>query len=231
MWHDAQARRRRVATVAITLALHGTILYFVLVPRAPRAPNLSPKPPALEVTFYTVTRRPSATSKRRSARRSSPRTRTRRKELAAPTPMIVAPISEPRPNEIPRHDWMYWDNALSQEMHRIESRSARTAYGLRTGFPRSVVSPASVHGREWNGWDYAATHRIEVLPKGGGILINLNDYCAILIHPFPMFGCSIWHIPVKGDLFKYMGDYSSDGLHPFENPRYLDGHRAKRRGD
>ncbi|MGH8149263.1 MAG: hypothetical protein ACRETB_04685 [Steroidobacteraceae bacterium] len=62
-------------------------------------------------------------------------------------------------------------------------------------------------------------------------MININDDCVIVFMPFPIGDCGIGHIPVKGDMFKHMGDYNDRGISPFENPRFLDGHRAKPRRD
>jgi hypothetical protein len=54
-------------------------------------------------------------------------------------------------------------------------------------------------------WNHAATHRVEELPNGG-LLINLNDRCAIawVIFPFPV--CKVGKIPVRGDLFQLRKD-------------------------
>jgi hypothetical protein len=55
------------------------------------------------------------------------------------------------------------------------------------------------------GWDHAHTHRIEPLP-GGGLLLNLNDHCALLLLPLPFFGCGIGSRPANRDLFDDMRD-------------------------
>jgi hypothetical protein len=55
------------------------------------------------------------------------------------------------------------------------------------------------------GWDHSHTHRIETI-EGGGILIWLNDRCALVLFPLPFGGCGIGKIPVRGDLFDHMHD-------------------------
>jgi hypothetical protein len=55
------------------------------------------------------------------------------------------------------------------------------------------------------GWDHSHAHRIETI-EGGGILIWLNDRCALVLIPFPFGGCGIGKIPVRGDLFDHMHD-------------------------
>ncbi len=56
------------------------------------------------------------------------------------------------------------------------------------------------------GWDYAATHRVQSLPEGG-VLINVNDRCTIVIFLIATFGCSLDRPPPqRGDLFQHMHD-------------------------
>lgn len=54
-------------------------------------------------------------------------------------------------------------------------------------------------------WYRAGTHRFEPL-KGGGMLINLNDNCALIIFPYLLLGCSLEKTPTRGDLFDHMRD-------------------------
>jgi hypothetical protein len=94
------------------------------------------------------------------------------------TPVYLPPLAEPM-MELP-----------------LEQAAALTAHFKPLPGPR-------VRGPEF-GWDYAATHRI-TRPEGGGLLIALNDRCAIFIFLLPMIGCSIGPgPPANGDLFKYM---------------------------
>lgn len=70
----------------------------------------------------------------------------------------------------------------------------------------SGVQPGSTDdSRREFGWDHSATHRVEEIP-GGGLLININERCAIawVIFPFPV--CKIGKIPPRGDLFDHMKD-------------------------
>jgi hypothetical protein len=53
------------------------------------------------------------------------------------------------------------------------------------------------------GWDHSHTHRVEAV-EGGGILIHINDRCALVLFPLPFAGCGIGKIPVRGDLFDHM---------------------------
>jgi hypothetical protein len=53
------------------------------------------------------------------------------------------------------------------------------------------------------GWSHAQTHRVESLPDGG-IVINLNDNCVLVLNPFPFPMCSPFKKKAKGDLFEHM---------------------------
>jgi hypothetical protein len=54
-------------------------------------------------------------------------------------------------------------------------------------------------------WDYAHTHRIEPLP-GGGLIIAINDNCAVVVYVFPMPFCKLGKIKPRGDLFNHLED-------------------------
>jgi hypothetical protein len=54
-------------------------------------------------------------------------------------------------------------------------------------------------------WDHAATHRVEEIPTGG-LLININDRCAIAWVVVPFLFCRIGKIHAHGDLFGRMKD-------------------------
>jgi hypothetical protein len=105
----------------------------------------------------------------------------------------------------PTPDWRTQAEVTAQAnaLHIVEAedKSARQAAALTAHF-KPLPGPR-VRGPEF-GWDYAATHRI-THPEGGGLLIALNDRCAIFIFLLPMIGCSIGpQPPANGDLFKYM---------------------------
>ena len=105
----------------------------------------------------------------------------------------------------PAPDWRMQAGVTAEAnaLHIVEAedKSARQAAALTAHF-KPLPGPR-VRGPEF-GWDYAATHRI-THPQGGGLLIALNDRCAIFIFLLPMIGCSIGpQPPANGDLFKYM---------------------------
>ena len=60
------------------------------------------------------------------------------------------------------------------------------------------------------GWDYAHTHRVQT-PAGGGLLVNLNDECALVFVPLPFVFCKLGRKPANGDLFRRMEQPSLTG--------------------
>lgn len=92
--------------------------------------------------------------------------------------------------------------------HRIEAdeEADRRASALspRRG-PRVGASEAPAAAPQF-GWDHAHTHRLELSPDGG-MVVNLNDRCAIVVKfPFFLPGCKIGKMESRGDLFTHMND-------------------------
>ncbi len=92
-------------------------------------------------------------------------------------------------------------SALRREAQALTARRAPAS--VRFGFPRSSAFAPAPPLHHWDGWDYAATHRIEMLPTGGTV-IALNDRCSLVIAPIVIIGCWLGKIPVAGDLFKHL---------------------------
>jgi hypothetical protein len=96
-----------------------------------------------------------------------------------------------------------------------QTAAGRIAEGLATeGRRKGKYAPdprfARPVPRPQFGWDESKTHRIEVLPNGGGTLIHLNDRCALVLSAglFPV--CKLGKIAARGDLFEHMGDRPAD---------------------
>jgi hypothetical protein len=60
------------------------------------------------------------------------------------------------------------------------------------------------------GWDRSRVHRVEAI-AGGGILVRINDRCAIVITLLAMPVCQIGKQPARGDLFEHMDDAPTPG--------------------
>jgi hypothetical protein len=97
-----------------------------------------------------------------------------------------------------RIDWVA--ELKSAARNATHDGSAKTPKDF--GFPHLSSAPAQA---PQFGWDYAATHRLESIP-GGGLLVNLDDRCVLVMAPLPFIGCGIGEKQANGDLFKNMGD-------------------------
>lgn len=120
--------------------------------------------------------------------------------------VITLPIAaswRPRRSPHARIDWL---RAMHAQVRAFESPAGGPP-PVRIGFPRL---PARAPHRHRFGWDYAATHRIEELPTGG-ILVMLNDHCALVFAPLPFGGCALGRIKANGKLFKHMNEPRNQG--------------------
>lgn len=196
---------RRVVVAAIAAALQGVFCWLIL--REAVEPIALPAPRPLEVTILqTVSRVRPAKQPRKHRRRTARQQAAPRAPGAQPPPRadLTNAVTLPRPAKPAQHAPVDWQRAMQGEVRAEESRSR--ARQLRFGFPRqSASAPATPRF----GWDYASTHRLEALPQGG-MLINLNDHCALVFYGLMLFpGCRIGRIPANGHLFDHMRDRRS----------------------
>ena len=125
--------------------------------------------------------------------------------LQANMPTQASPdLGSPQPSELTSGapDWREAATATAQTsaQHIVEAEddAARKAAALTSRF-KPLPGPR-VRGPEF-AWDYAHTHRITPLPRGG-FVIALNDRCSLAILPLPMIGCSVGRKPpANGNLF------------------------------
>jgi hypothetical protein len=107
------------------------------------------------------------------------------------------------------HPPVDWADELNQAAKNATAdKSAQAPRDF--GFPQLPSAPAKAPQFDW---DYAATHRVEQIPEGG-ILINLNDRCVLILFPFPFMACRIGDMPANGELFKHMGDPAAKSQTP-----------------
>lgn len=198
---DARATRC-LAAAAIAMALQCVLCALILHEAV--APAALPASTPLEVTlFSTPARRPRPKMFPSQHLQEVPPSRyvTSRK-FPGKHLRRVAPSSHVTPQKRAPIDWQ---QAMQGEVHDAESRSRHN--GLNFGFPQL---PAAIPAAPPFGWDYAATHRVQALPEGG-VLIMLNDHCALVIFVvFPIAGCKIGRIPANGQLFENVHDPRND---------------------
>ena len=197
---------RRVTAAAIAAALQG-VFYWLILHEAIE-PTALQSPTALQVTICEAARRPRpAMSPRQRPHPESARRLIRSREAPSPPaarPITLPPVATPAP--APAIDWQ---QAMQRAVQAQDSSPPPAR--LEFGFPRR---PAPSPTAPQFGWDYASTHRVQQLPEGG-LLINLNDRCAVVLYVLPIPVCRIGHIPVDGGLFDHLHDRRdgrADGL-------------------
>jgi hypothetical protein len=189
---------RQSSIFAVVVALHVAVLCMLLAatrPAAMRSPS-----PNLQLVFVAPTMIITKGPDKESLARSRPSTRPR----ARPSPIKPNPAtpSEAGPPIPPPIDW-------AAELDRVvgDSTAADTSRKpVDFGFPHASATPSSKPPEF--GWSYAATHRVESLPRGG-LLVNLNDNCVLVFNPLPFFFCARGKKPANGDLFQHMRDWPS----------------------
>jgi hypothetical protein len=195
----------RATVFLVVVALH-IALFFVFAVRRGSAPG----PDATEsptVAFFlplapapqTIPAEPEVPRPTATARAAA---RTNRPAAFAPPQPETEAISPPA---AAAPDWPHeLEIAANNQLQSAARQRSQPSPLAPHDF--SKVKPGSTDdSRPEFGWSHSATHRVEELPSGG-LLINLNDRCAIawVIFPFPV--CRIGKIPARGDLFDHLKD-------------------------
>ena len=129
-----------------------------------------------------------------------------------PEPLRIAPSPEPStPRESqapPPVDW-HQQAGISARHQTDEMIHSEEATGAGPG--GTAVQPANPRRPkpEFHG-DRAHTHRVEAI-EGGGILVRLNERCALVITLLAVPVCQVGKIPARGDLFEHMADAPQAG--------------------
>jgi hypothetical protein len=192
---DIRRRAQGFWAALFVAMLH--IAVFALLPMKIKVPMLQGAS-AFEYVFITPPGPEHATHAHVSVP-ASPAAIERRKpgREAADSLSLLAPLNETR-DDSPNVDWNAELERAGKDNSLLEPGPARRDFG----FPHrsaSAAKPAEF------GWDYAATHRVESLP-GGGLLINLNDRCVLLLAPLPFALCGIGSKKANGELFEHIQD-------------------------
>lgn len=197
---------RRVTAAAIAAALQCAFYWLILHEAV--APATLPTSAPLEVTIlqaaarlmpapFVHNRRPGLAGWQTPPLREVPPPAARTQSMTLPR------AAEPGPR--PPIDWR---QAMQGEV-RAQEALAR-ARKLRFGFPQRPAPPP--RAAPAFGWDYAHTHRLEALPRGG-MVINLSDHCKLVIYGLMFFpACTAGKIPVEGQLFGHMHERRNEDL-------------------
>jgi hypothetical protein len=193
---DIRRRAQGFWTALFVAMLH--IAVFALLPMNIKVPGLE-RASAFEYVFIAPPDSATAAHPHPTFPASPSAIEHRKPSLQAPDSLsLVAPLDETR-DDSPNVDW----NAELQRAGKDHSLREPDPALRDFGFPHRPA-PAAAKSREF-GWDYAATHRVESLPEGG-LLINLNDRCVLLLAPLPFAFCGIGTKKANGDLFEHMQD-------------------------
>lgn len=126
-------------------------------------------------------------------------------QSAAPKPLPPTPEGSTSPEEISPPatiDWNQEADRVANHVIEAEIDAERKASALTRC--HKALPGRWVRGPEF-GWSHAQTHRVEQLPQGRGVLVNLNDRCSILLTGiFALPLCSLAKPEPRGDLFKNM---------------------------
>lgn len=193
---DTRRRAQSFWTASFVALLHIAVIAFlpmkIKVPTPERASAFEYvfiTPPVSERStrpHVTVPASPSAIERRNSGR-----------DADEPLSLLV-PLDETRDKD-PNVDWNAELERAGKGNSLREPGPARRDFG----FPHHSA-PAAAKAAEF-GWDYAPTHRVESLPEGG-LLINLNDRCVLVLAPLPFPVCGIGTKEANGKLFEHMRD-------------------------
>jgi hypothetical protein len=193
---DFQRRAQQLSIIAVVAALHIAACWLLLATTHPlTVPTISQR---LQLVFILPPIVPPESNAR-------PPTSTRRYQRSSPHG-TAAPPPAAQPNTAPSsdepgaiHPPIDWaaelDRAARNSVPAEPSREPRNF-----GFPHASTPPPK--SPEF-AWSHARTHRVESIP-GGGLLINVNDRCVVVLFPFPFFGCALGKKPPNGDLFEHM---------------------------
>jgi hypothetical protein len=193
-------RERKAVWFLLVCAIHGALGWFLLA--AGRFMTLHAQARSFELLVLPPTQVPvptAATDKQRSAvprNINRPPRRIVNQEKATEPSIQTNEITPP----------VDWNAELVQAARAAVGNGAKIPI-KNFGFP--TRSPTIKDYPQFD-WDYARTHRVESLPEGG-IIINLNDNCVLVLNPFPFLLCSPLKRKANGELFKHMRDPDQPG--------------------
>ncbi|HXS91082.1 MAG TPA: hypothetical protein VN705_17120 [Steroidobacteraceae bacterium] len=113
---------------------------------------------------------------------------------ATPFPQLIAPSERDATHEPASVDWQRQGEEVARE-HALESQKQ----------PDHKNDGGPPKPKPEFGWDRSRAHRVEPL-EGGGVLVRINDRCAVVITLIAMPVCQIGTKPARGDLFEHMRD-------------------------
>jgi hypothetical protein len=196
----------RTATFVVVLAFH--VLLFLLF-AALRTPSRHSSEAEAPTTVFFLPQ-PELTRAPQAERPPETQVTARAARPAAPkTPAPANPAPEPESSSLtptPAPDWRAQARIAANDELEAEERKRHTPSPLAPHDFSGVRRGSTDDSKPQFGWNHARTHRVEEL-SGGGLLININERCAVvLVFIFPFPACKIGKIAARGDLFDQMKD-------------------------
>lgn len=209
--HRSGARQgwksRLARLVAFTAILGVHVLGVLYFPTLRRPFSHTPGDEFSTTVAFLEPTQPQQSAQTATLHAPSPPKRERARESVQATAPLKTPEATGQENTAPiAIDWA--KEAERAAAHRIEAdeEAALRASPLSPRRGPSVGAPEARPATPQFGWDHAHIHRVEPIP-GGGLVVNLNDRCAIVVKfPFLLPGCKIGKMESRGDLFTHMKD-------------------------
>lgn len=204
-WRQQPYRAARIAVFLLVVAMHvGMLAVFTASHRVP----LTMQPEPARITYITPPPE-SAQGFKPSVLTSVPKPAARQRvqelnpEPAAESASRAA--DEGLETRTPAVDWLHQGSiAVQQEVEEAEAARSRSAtFGTPANAPGYQL-PADGKQPEF-AWNRTSTERVQVI-DGAGILVRINDRCAVMISVMVMPACKIGKIEARGDLFEHMND-------------------------
>jgi hypothetical protein len=188
---------RRFAAAALALALHGAVLPILIALPVRRTAPAFPRTVSVAIVLTA------GVQLLRSRHRHTPAVTGARAGHEPTKPMRARAERAPAPARNVRsvRPAVGWLSALRRVARQMTS--GRAPPPVRFGLRCCGVFAPGRRPQPWDGWDYAATHRIEQLPQGGTV-IALDERCSLVIAPMPIVGCWLGRIAASGHLFRHM---------------------------
>jgi hypothetical protein len=187
----ATHRQTRVLTLSMVVAAHLIVVWLVVSSPA----SFKAKTDSLQLLWITRPAPPETAPEPATATQRAQNTVARHRSEHTPAALAITPPAiEENHATAPTPDWAAELQLAAKDALAKEPAQKRHEHDFAHAFPTPTKNPPQF------AWDHAATHRVEAIP-GGGILINLNDNCVLLIFPLPFVGCGIGKRPANGNLF------------------------------
>ena len=201
----------RTATFVVVLAIHVLLFFLFATLRTPSRPVSVTEAPT--TVIFLPEPEPESTSAPQPGHPRKPPMTARTTRPAAPkTPARANPPPEPESSSItptPSPDWHAEAQIAANDELEAETRKRQQPSPLAPHDFSGVKPGSTDDSKPRFGWNHARTHRVEEL-SGGGLLININDRCAVVvIYFFALPACKIGKMAARGDLLDHMKDASA----------------------